>query len=333
MKAVKVLKNKFMYLLMLSLIMSFALVGCAGNDEVTPSPTTEANKEVTPSEEPEPTDKVFTEVTIIDSTGEEIKITEEPMKVVSLAPNATEIIAALGAEDKLVGRTAYCNYPESVMSLPEIGGTYDPNVELIISLEPDLVVASGHAPEEAITKLREVGITVAYLKEDENFEGTYSTIEKIALILGKEDEAKVVIDEMKTKIADVKAEVAALNLEKLPTVYYATSYGESDFGAGGDTFIGEIIELAGGVNIADEVSGWAISKEQIADGDPDIIIVPAGEFNVLDGMKTADFYKDLRAIQDGNIFEINGDAISRQSPRVADALVEMAQKLHPELVK
>ena len=277
------------------------------------------------------TEEAF-EVTIIDSTETEVKLTEEPMKIVSLAPSATEIIAAIGAEDKLVGRTAYCNYPESITALPEVGGTSDPNVETIVSLEPDLVIGAGHAPEEVITKLREVGIPVAFLKEDEDFEGTYSAIEKIGMLTGKTEEATKVIDEMKTKVEKVDTDIKALNLEVIPKVYYATGYGESDYGAGGDTFIGQIINIAGANNIMQDISGWSVSKEQIAEADPDIIIVPSGS-GMIEGMKEAEFYKDLRAVKEGKVFEVNGDSISRQAPRVADALIEMAQKIHPELVK
>ena len=328
MKVSSVLKKRASYLLMILSIMCFALMGCADGannaSEATPVPTSEEIKA--------PEESKGFEVTIIDSTETEVKLTKEPMKIVSLAPSTTEIIAAIGAEDKLVGRTSYCNYPESITSLPEVGGTLDPNVEAIVALEPDLVVGAGHAPEEVVNKLREVGITVAFLKEDENFEGTYSTIEKIGLITGKEEEAKKVIDEMKAKVEKVDADIKALNLEQIPKVYYATGFGEGDYGAGGDTFIGQIINIAGATNIMQDIQGWSVSKEVIAEADPDIIIVPSGS-GMLEGMKTTEFYKDLRAVKEGNIFEVNGDSISRQSPRVADALIEMAQEIHPDITK
>ena len=108
-------------------------------------------------------------------------------------------------------------------------------------------------------------------------------------------------------------------------------YGEQDFTAGGDTFISEIINLAGGKNIAQNVEGWSISKEEIAADEPDMIIMPSGK-GTLEELQNTDFYKDLEAVKAGHVYEINGDMISRQGPRVADALVEMAEVINPELV-
>ena len=333
MRSKRGIKGKVTSLALVTLLMGLLLVGCGSkNQEEQTAPNTSpgASAEATKKSE-QNTDEAFN-VTITDSTGTEITLTKKPERIVSLAPSTTEILCALGLEDKIVGRTKYCNYPESIMALPEVGGTSDPNIETIVDLNPDLVVGATHVSEEVIDKLREVGINVAFLNEEENFEGTYSAIEKLGMLTGTDKEAAKVVDEMKQKIADLEAAIKDLHLTELPKVYYATGFGESDYGAGGDTFIGEIIHLAGATNIAQEIPGWSISKEQIADGNPDIIIVPSG-INMATEMATADFYKDLKAVKEGKVYEIDGDSISRQGPRVADALVEMAQKIHPELVK
>lgn len=318
MKKRNLLSGKLVSLLLVLGLMGMALVGCSSNTNTTGETTQE-------------TEAAFN-VTVTDSTGETITLTEKPERIVSLAPSTTEILYFLGLEDKIVGRTKYCNYPESIADVPEVGGTSNPNVETIIDLNPDLVVGATHVSDEVIGKLREVGVTVIFLNENENFEGTYSAIEKLGMLTGTEEKATEVINEMKQKVADLETAIAALNLTKQPKVYYSTGFGEGDYGAGGDTFIGEIITLAGAENMMQDISGWSVSKEQIAEGDPDIIIVPSGR-DMADEMATTDFYKDLRAVKEGDIFEIDGDSISRQGPRVADALVEMAQKIHPELVK
>ena len=329
----KALKGKVISLLLVTFLMGLLLVGCGSKnqgDQTAPSTSPEVSAEAT--SQPEQTADEAFNVTITDSTGTEITLTKKPERIVSLAPSTTEILCALGLEDKMVGRTKYCNYPESITALPEVGGTSNPNVEAIVDLNPDLVVGATHVSEEVIGKLREVGINVAFLNEQENFEGTYSAIEKVGMLTGTDEKAAEVVAEMKQKVADLETALQGLNLTELPKVYYATGFGEGDYGAGGDTFIGEIIHLAGATNIAQEISGWSISKEQIADGDPDIIIVPSG-VNMAADMATTDFYKDLRAVKEGKVYEIDGDSISRQGPRVADALVEMAQKIHPELAK
>lgn len=333
MRSSKTFKGRALSLLLVTFLMGLLLVGCSSNKQgeaLVPSTSPEVSAEASsqPSNE---ADEAFN-VTITDSTGTEITLTKKPERIISLAPSTTEILCALGLEDKIVGRTKYCNYPESITSVPEVGGTSDPNVEAIVDLNPDLVVGATHVSDEVIGKLREVGINVAFLNEQESFEGTYSAIEKVGVLTGTDEKATEVIGEMKQKVADLQAAIKELNLTELPKVYYSVGFGESDFGAGGDTFIGEIIELAGATNIAQEISGWSISKEQIADGDPDIIIGPSG-MDMATQMANTDFYKDLRAVKEGKVYEIDGDSISRQGPRVADALVEMAQKIHPELVK
>ena len=165
-------------------------------------------------------------------------------KIVSLAPNTTEILYFLGAEERIVGRTTYCTYPLSMAEIPAVGDTFNPNIEAIIELEPDLVVASTHISEEVINKLREVGVTVAFLNEQESFEGTYSAIANIGKLIGEETLAQQVIAEMQGKIDDTVTKIAALpKTEDMPKVYYTMGFGEGDFTAGGDTFIGEMITL------------------------------------------------------------------------------------------
>ena len=333
MRSKKAFKGKVISLLLITFLMGLLLVGCGSKnqgEQAAPSTLPEVSAEAT--SKPEQTADEAFNVTITDSTGTEITLTKKPERIVSLAPSTTEILCALGLEDKIVGRTKYCNYPESITSVPEVGGTSNPNVEAIVDLNPDLVVGATHVSDEVIGKLREVGITVAFLNEQESFEGTYSAIEKVGVLTGTDEKATEVIAEMKQKVADLQTAIKELNLTDLPKVYYAIGFGESDFGAGGDTFIGEIIHLAGATNIAQEISGWSISKEQIAAGDPDIIIGPSG-MDMATQMANTDFYKDLKAVKEGKVYEIDGDSISRQGPRVADALVEMAQKIHPELVK
>ncbi|MEG0847569.1 MAG: ABC transporter substrate-binding protein [Niameybacter sp.] len=318
-------RRKFLQALIIASCMS--IVGCSS-----PQPTPEKvliSEEAAP-ESSEVAKDVAYPVSIVDSTGTTITLNEEPQKIVSLAPSTTEILGALGISDKVVGRTKYCNYPETIQDATDVGGTSNPNVETIVALQPDLVVASTHVSDEVIAKLREINIPVAFLNEQENFEGTYSAIENIGLLVGCTEEAKIVVEGMRTQIEETIKKVNALNKEEKPRVYYAVWYGDSDSTAGGDTFIGEMIRLAGGENIAQDVEGWSISKEKIVEGNPEMIIVPAGN-GIKEGMETTDFYKDLTAVQEGHIYEINQDMISRQGPRLAEAFVALAKIINPEM--
>lgn len=324
-------KRKFLQAFLIASCISLSLVGCTSNEQPTPvqNETAQDSAEDTSVEESTPEVATYP-VSIVDSTGTTITLNEEPQKIVSLAPSTTEILGALGVTDKVVGRTKYCNYPEAITEAQDVGGTSNPNVETIVALQPDLVVASTHVSDEVISKLREVNIPVAFLNEQENFEGTYSAIENIGLLVGRTKEAEQVVAGMKAQIEETMNKVNALNKEVKPRVYYAVWYGDSDSTAGGDTFIGEMITLAGGDNVAKDVEGWSISKEKIVEGDPDMIIVPAGN-GLKEAFETTEFYKDLRAVQEGHIYEINQDMISRQGPRLAEAFSKLAQIINPEL--
>ena len=187
--------------------------------------------------------------------------------------------------------------------------------------------------EDVIRKLREVGIPVAFLNEQENFEGTYAAIEAIGLLVGRSEEAAKVVGEMQNKITATIEKVEAVTVDTtLPKVYYMMWYGDSDSTAGGNTFIGEMIRLAGGQNIAEAINDWSITKEAIAEGDPDIIIVPMG-YGMIEALPETAFYQDLRAVQEGNLFEVDENMISRQAPRLADVFEDLAYIIHPELAE
>ena len=321
------LGTRWMSLFITSLLLFGVLVGCGAANEQEANQTQNENAAVTIENEAVENQETDNEkeqeegfhVSIVDSTGEEIVLTKKPERIVSLAPSTTEILYFLGAEDRIVGRTDYCTFPETIEKVQSVGTTSSPNVETVLSLEPDLVVASTHVSEEVIGKLRELGMSVAFLNEQKNFEGTYSAIENIGKLIGEEEKATEVITTMKEKVEKVSQSAKAFNQEEKIKVYYVVSFGEADYTAGGDTFIGEILTLAGGENIAKNIEGWSITKEQIAENEPDIIIAGTG-MNIED-MKNMDFYKDLKAVQEGKIYEVDNDQIVRQAPRVADALI------------
>lgn len=177
--------------------------------------------------------------------------------MVSLSPNITEIIYALGKGDRLVGRTALCDYPEDVSNVTVVGDFYEWNFETILSLEPDVVFASSLNTEENEKKLKELGVNVVFLTQVQSFESTYEIIELIGKILNAGEEAEKVINKMKETVSAVQK--AAEGKER-PSVYYVVGYGEyGDYTATGETFISDMIEMAGGDNIAADTTGWVYS--------------------------------------------------------------------------
>lgn len=264
-------------------------------------------------------------LTIKDSYEREVTIDKEPEKVISIAPNITETIFALEKGEKLIGRTEYCDYPEEVKKVQSIGTLTKPNIEKITELKPDLIVASTHFKKETLKKFEELGMKVIVLYGEESFDGAYETIEKVGTVLNAQDKAEEVVSNMKKKVEEVKI--------NKPSVYYVVAYGKGgDYTAGKGTFIGQMIEMAGGKNAADDVEGWKYSLERLIEKNPDILIC-SKRFDTKKGIENTNGYKDLDAVKNGRLYEIDDSLISRQGPRLAEGLEELAKIIHIEAFK
>ncbi|MGL4773982.1 MAG: ABC transporter substrate-binding protein [Clostridium sp.] len=312
------MKNNFKKIIALLsiLILSLGLISCGGSE----TGGTDSNKKTEVTKYP---------LTIKDSNGKEVVIESEPKKVVSLGPNVTEMVFALDKGDSLVGRTKYCDYPEQAKSVQEVGSLLKPDLEKIAEIKPDVVIASTHFKEEVQKKLDELGIKTVVLYSEENFEGVYNSIETLGQILNATPKATEVVDGMKKKVTEVTNKVK--DLEK-PSLYYVVGFGQSDNTAGGDTFIGEMIRMAGGKNVAEDSKGWGYSKEALAEKNPEMIVL-SKYYDEKATFTTTDFYKDLNAVKNGKVYEIDNNLLDRQGPRVADGLEELAKILHPEAFK
>lgn len=267
---------------------------------------------------------------IKDSYNREVTLDKEPQRVISLAPNITEVIGILNKLDKLVGRTNYCDYPVEVKNIKSVGTLKDPSIEKIVELKPDVVIASTHFSKEVLSKLEALNIKVVVLYGEENFNGVYDTIIKVAQILNANAAGNKVISDMKAKVASVEAKVKD---KSKPSVYYVVSYGKyGDSTSGNDTFINQIIEMAGGKNAASDVKGWKYSVEKLVEKNPDLLICSKFD-NSKEGIKTTAGYKDLNAVKNDKLYEIDSNLLNRQGPRIADGLEQMPKIIHPEAFK
>jgi iron complex transport system substrate-binding protein len=263
----------------------------------------------------------------IDSYDRTVTVPDVTERIISLGPNITEIIYALGRGDSLVGRTDFCDYPAEVSEVTSIGTLRDPNIETVISLEPDLVIGSTHTSIEALERMEKAEITAVGIYSDNTFSGIYKTIADTAQFIDAEAEAQVLMTGMRQTIEDITERVAD---QPRPDIYYVVGFGEwGDFTAGGDTFIHEAIELAGGRNIAEDVSGWSYSLEQLIEQDPDIILC-SQYFGTKESIETTPGYRDLRAVREGNLYAIDNNRIDRQGVRNAEGVLEMARIFHAD---
>lgn len=245
------------------------------------------------------------------------------LRIVSIAPNMTEIVSALGLEAELVGRSDYCNYPESVESVESIGTIMEPNIERIILLRPTLVLVSELTAPTHVKSLEKSGLNVHQIVPAESLEGTYQLIEEIGELTERQMEAEERISEMKERIESVRGKVEGIPECERKSCVFLISWGKGGtWAATGDTYLGELIEMAGGINAAREGSFWSISNELLARENPDIIFVPEEAAS----LKSSDILPALT----GKVVAIDGDMAERQGIRSADAVAIIAESLYPE---
>ena len=268
-----------------------------------------------------------TAVTVTDMAGREIALDAPATKVVALTASDCEILAALGAEDTLVGRGEYCDYPESILEVPAVQSGADTNLEQIIALEPQVVIMAKMAQtEEQVAALEEAGIRVV-VSDAQDIEGVYTAIRLIGALVGRNDEAEVMVADMQSAFADIAAK--SENTGK--TVYFEVS--PLQWGlwtAGKGTFMDELATLCGLTNAFADVEGWAeISEEQVLERDPDYIVTISMYYGEgptpVEEIKSRAGWEGLKAVQNDAILNADSNEISRPGPRLKDAAETLYQ--------
>lgn len=309
---------KRVILVLVSIILIIGLAACA-------KPA--VPQQAAPNQDTEPA--AAEKITVTDFKGREITLDKVPHRIVSLSPSNTEILFALGAGDRVVGVTSYCDYPEEAKSIEKVGSFEGPNLELIKKVQPDVVLA-GYIQEEAVKTMESMGIKVV-VTEAESFDSIYDSIELIGKVTGTEAKAKEVVDGMKQSIEAI----AAKNKDKKkPSVFYVV-WTDPLTTAGSDTFINDVIKAAGGVNVAEKVTSWAkYSSEELVKDNPDILI--SALHSTDKGMTKEDISKNpifskLECVKKGNVYIMSDDnIISRPGPRIVQAVEEMSKVLYEE---
>ncbi|WP_352420196.1 helical backbone metal receptor [Proteiniborus sp.] len=250
----------------------------------------------------------------LESNGTKYTVAKEPKTIVSLAPDVTETLFAIGAGSKVKGRTQYCNYPKNVSAIKEVGNMTEPSIETIIDINPDLVIAATHYKEEVLKKLQTAKIAIVAKESPKTLDEMYDYTLKLGAIVNKNYEARALVSSMKSKVETVK--MYTNKIKNKPTAYYVVGTGQyGEYTAGKDTFLAELIRIAGGINVADDVTGWKYSLEKLIDKNPDIII---GAQFYYDTMKGSDNYKILKAVKNNKFKVVNEDIFSRPSPRLIE---------------
>ena len=275
-------------------------------------------------------------IVVTDGLGREVKLESAAQRVVSLAPSNTEILFALGAGDKVVGRDEVSDYPEEALALPTVGGWSGFSAEAIVALKPDLVLAAEINSPELVAELEGLGLTVYYLSNPKTLEELYVNIEIVATLTGRD--ATKLTDSLKARVAAVDEKIAPLSAR--PSVFYEVDATDPSkpYSVGPGTFIHLLINRAGGAN-AVELAGITdpypqISLEQLVIAPPDIIILGDSMWGTTaESVAARPGWDTLKAVVDGKIFAFDDNLVSRPGPRLVDGLEALAMLLHPEAFK
>ncbi|MFM1651863.1 ABC transporter substrate-binding protein [Brevibacillus sp. B_LB10_24] len=310
------------------LMLSLTLFGCSAPANQSPAPGTDTAPQAVP-ETTAPESETTYPLSLTDGTNTSITLEQEPKRVITLAPSETEILFAIGAGDKVVGVDQYSDYPEEAKSKEKVGDM-NTNVEAVIALQPDLVVASASMNQKAIEQLRSYDIKV-YASSPKTVDQVIEKIETVGKIMNLQQNAKHVAEKMR---ADKQSVVDAVKDVPKKKVYLEYNPGWT---VGKGEFLDELISLAGGINVGGDKSGWyEIDPEHIIQANPEIILYPEGEGAgdvILDGIKKRPGWGQIDAVKNNRMFSFEQSPVVRVGPRLTDGLKEIAKAIHPDLVK
>lgn len=335
-------RTQLLALLLAAVMLLAVLTGCAAKaepaqEEPAQAETAPETEETAPAEDPAPEEEPEAEeaseaVTLTDMTGREITLDAPAERVVALTASDCEILYALGAGDLLVGRGEYCDYPAEVLDVPSVQSGYDTNIEQIIALEPQVLLMSTMAQtEEQVQQLEAAGVHVV-VSDAQDIEGTYTAINMIGELTGKQAEAASIVESMQKTFDEIRANAG----DGTKSVYFEVSplqYGLWTAGSG--TFMDEIANMLGLTNCFADVTGWGeISEEQVLERNPDYIVTismyygegPTPEEEILS--RTG--WENVTAVKDGKILNLQNNELSRPGPRLADGAKAMYDFVYGE---
>ena len=257
-----------------------------------------------------------------DSYNREVVLQKEPQRIVSLSPAITELLFMIGAGDRLVGISDYCQYPEETSQIPKVGGMQNINLETLLSLHPDVVLIGSMVSQEDVDKIEKLNIPVIALIEESDITGISTLMLNLGKITAQDSAAKVEADRWQQTLENFRQN----NVQRHgapKSVYYVVGFGETgDFTAPKGSHIHQIIELAGCRNVGEDVSSWNVSREFLFHEDPDIIVVRKEDMQNFCSLYP---YTLLRAVKEHKVYPIESSWIDIVTPRNLRAIAYLQQ--------
>lgn len=322
------MQNKI-WLWLIAMVVAVGLAACQGDQ--TEEETTGQQEDTEQQDNEELSSDEFESVTLTDKSGVEITIDEKPEKIVSVIPSATEIVFAVGAGEEVVGVSEWANYPDEVHDIEKVGDQ-QLSIEKIVALEPDLVVADLNNADD-IQAMRNAGLNVLVLGA-QNLEEVYEDINLAGQATGNAEQAEQIISDMKQDVEDVQNAVGNLSEDEKKRVW--VEVGPELFSGGEGSFIDELIDLAGGINIIGDQKGWPqVSEEVILEKDPELIFTTYGYYteDAVEQVMQRENWQDVTAIKEEQVHDLHGDLLTRPGPRLTEGLKVLAETMYPDLVE
>lgn len=276
-------------------------------------------------------------IVVQDGDGNEFRLEKAAQRVISLAPSNTEILFAVGAGKQVIAREDFSNFPEEAKSLPSVGGNMGKyNLEEIVKLQPDLILASPLTSADVLQSLKTITPSVFVVPNPKDIEGLYANLKTVGILTGHKTEADQLAGKLEDRVKAVQEKIAPLSYA--PKVFYELDATEPSkpWTAGQGTFIDILIGMAGGFNIGSTVEGEyaQISQEALIVENPDIIVLGDSAYGTTPELVAArPGWDQINAVKNGKVYGFNDDLASRPGPRMVDGLEALAKLLHPDVFK
>ncbi len=267
---------------------------------------------------------------VVDEVGRTVRVPLVPTRIVSLAPNLTETVYALGLQDRLVGDTDYCDYPPEAQKKPKVGGAINPNLEQIAALRPDLVLVTKDLNRlDTVRALDTLGIPSYSTDAAHTIDGIISSTEKLADILGATQAGKTVGDDLNRRLAALQEKLRSVPATHVLFVVWT----EPLISAGKNTFIADALRKAGAISIVDSTQDWPqMSLEEVVHQQPDYLVFAAEHTGAgtraFEELVNRPGWQLLNAVRNQH-YAVISDAVNRPAPRIVSAIEDLAHQLHP----
>lgn len=267
----------------------------------------------------------------VDDAGRRMYFAKPPARIVSLAPSITEMLFAMEAGEQLVGVTDFCDYPPEALKKPKVGYS-NPNLESLVALQPDLVVApNDFLKPDVIVRLEQLNIPV-FILADKNVEGIFVHIQTLGRIVGRSPKADTVAMQLRQQVAAIQRRIQGTTPVRV--LYVLNSQPLITVGPG--SFIDQLIGMAGGINIAAKSAAPypRLSLEAVLQEDPEVLVFPVGKAEGISESEQQAWlqWSTMTAVKQGRLHQISADWLNRPGPRIAQGLESLAVILHPDSI-